>query len=158
MKAELLLMGKTKPAFFEEGMSEYVKRIRKYINLTITVMPDLKGTGNLGGSGIRVKEGSVILRNLKPGDFVILLDERGTGLTSAGFAEFLSGRLVHATNNLVFVAGGAYGFSEEVYRRKDFMLSLSPMTFSHQLVRLIFLEQLYRAFTIIHNEPYHLAH
>jgi len=158
MKTELVLTGKTKPAYIEEGMEEYIKRIRKHIRLTVHVLPDLKGAGKLSGSEIREKEGDLLLKNVKPKDFVILLDERGDRLTSAGFAEFLSGKMVHATANLVFVAGGAYGFSGGVYRRKDFMLSLSPMTFSHQLVRLVFLEQLYRALTIINNEPYHLAH
>lgn len=158
MKIELLLTGKTKQSFVEEGMSEYIKRTGKYITLTVNILPDQKVTGKLSRPEIRKKEGSMILKNLKLRDYVILLDERGTKFTSRKFAEFLAGKLASASGNLVFVAGGAEGFSEEVYMRKDFMISLSPMTFSHQLIRLIFLEQLYRAFTIIHNEPYHLGH
>jgi 23S rRNA (pseudouridine1915-N3)-methyltransferase len=158
MRLELLLSGKTKPGFIEEGMDEYIKRIGKYISLKVKVLPDVKSPGKAAGSLIREREGLIILKQLKPGDYVILLDQRGTGFTSDGFAEFLRDRQIHATAGLKFVIGGAGGFSEEVYRRKDMMLSLSSMTYSHQLVRLIFLEQLYRALTIIHNEPYHLGH
>ena len=130
MKAELILTGKTKPPYIEEGMSEYIKRIKRHVTLTVTVLPDLKGTGKQGGSETREKEGALLLKHLKPKDIVILLDERGTRLTSADFAEFLSGVQVHATGKVVFVTGGANGFSDEVYRRKNHILSLSPMTFS----------------------------
>jgi 23S rRNA (pseudouridine1915-N3)-methyltransferase len=158
VRIELLFTGKTKQAFVEEGMSEYIKRIGKYITLTVNIIPDQKITGKQSRTEIRKKEGVMILKKLKPRDYVVLLDERGAKFSSGKFAEFLAGKLMSASGNLVFVAGGAEGFSEEVYMRKDFMISLSPMTFSHQMIRLIFLEQLYRAFTIIHNEPYHLGH
>lgn len=155
MKITFLLTGKTKKGFIAEGIKTYEERIKHYVSFRIIELAEPKQSGKLNESAVRVKEGEQILKNLSTDDDVILLDERGEMLSSGEMAEFIMKKSIGSVKNLVFVAGGAYGFSKPVYERTNRMLSLSKMTFSHQIIRIIFLEQLYRAFTIIRNEPYH---
>ncbi|MGD0342073.1 MAG: 23S rRNA (pseudouridine(1915)-N(3))-methyltransferase RlmH, partial [Bacteroidales bacterium] len=147
--------GKTNERHVSEGFEIYNSRIRKYTVLEIMTIPDLKNTRNMPGHEQKTKEGGKILQLVSKDDYVVLLDERGKELRTAEFAEWLEKKYAGSVKRIVFVIGGAWGFSEEVYSRADFMISLSKMTFPHQLVRLLFAEQLYRAFTIIKGEPYH---
>lgn len=156
MRITLLESGKTKDSFIKEGVELFRSRIVHYLPFRIETLPDLKNTRNLTMKEVQEKEGQFILKALKPGDFMVLLDERGREFHSISFAEYLNG-LEGRVNHLLFVIGGPYGFSDEVYKRADALLSLSKLTFSHQLVRVIFLEQLYRAYTILKGEPYHHA-
>jgi 23S rRNA (pseudouridine1915-N3)-methyltransferase len=155
MKITFLLTGKTKKGFVEEGIKTYAERISHYIPFKIIELPDPKLSGKTGESVIKEKEGDLIMKSLSASDTVILLDERGKMLSSVEMADFIREKSVGSVKNLLFVAGGAYGFSRKIYDRANGMLSLSKMTFSHQIIRIMFLEQLYRAFTIIRNEPYH---
>jgi len=156
MRITLLESGKTKDSFIREGVELFRRRIVHYVPFRIETLPDLKHTRNLTMKEVQEQEGQFILKALKPGDYMILLDERGKEFHSISFAEYLNG-LEGRVNQLLFVIGGPYGFSEEVYKRADALLSLSKLTFSHQLVRVIFMEQLYRAYTILKGEPYHHA-
>lgn len=156
MRITLIECGKTKDAFIREGLGLFRKRVERYAPFRIDTIPDLKNTRNMTMQEVQEREGAQIMRRIKSGDFLILLDERGAQYTSIQFAEYLNsleGRVAH----LVFVIGGPYGFGAAPYQRADARLSLSTLTFSHQLVRLIFMEQLYRAFTILKGEPYHHA-
>ncbi len=155
MRISLLLIGKTAFPYINEGISLYEKRLGFYINYNRIEIPDIKGGASLSREQIKVKEGELILKNIKSSDEFILLDERGKLFTSEEWAEHLEKKITYSGKDIVFAIGGAYGFSQDVYRRADGMMSLSMMTFSHQIVRIIFLEQLYRAFTIIKGEPYH---
>lgn len=155
MKISLLLIGKTAFPYLNEGIALYEKRLGFYINYTRIEIPDLKSVSSLTKEQIKSKEGELILKNVKPGDELVLLDERGKQFASSEWASHLEKKLLYSGKDVVFVIGGAYGFSQEVYDRADEKISLSCMTFSHQMVRLIFLEQLYRAFTIMKGEPYH---
>jgi len=155
MKITLLLVGKTEEAYLREGISIYLNRLRHYIRIDFVEITELKNTRNLSPEQQRLKEAEFILKKLLPTDQVILLDEKGTTLTSQQFADFLDKKAIGSVNNLVFIVGGPYGFHESVYRRANDKISLSRMTFSHQMVRLFFAEQLYRAHTIIRGEPYH---
>ena len=155
MRITLLTVGKTDISWVREGLETYVSRIGHYVPFALKEIPELKGVSALDRGQIRQREGELILRQLNPSDEVILLDERGKEWRSVEFARWLEGRLSHSGRDLVFVVGGAYGFSEAVYARADGKLSLSQMTFSHQLVRTVFAEQLYRVFTIMKGEPYH---
>ncbi len=154
MKIRLLLTGKTKVSYLNEGLDEYVKRIRRYVPFELEVMNEKKARKLDDAPLVRRLEGEQVLKRIRPEDYVILLDERGESYSSEDFARYLEG-LEGRTSNLDFIVGGAFGFSDEVYQRASSLLSLSRMTFSHQMVRLIFLEQLYRAFTILRGEPYH---
>lgn len=154
MKITLLFTGKTKEKYLREGIDEYVKRIKRYVPFNSISIPDLKVTKKTGLDYIKIQEGSQLLQRIKAADFVILLDEKGSEYSSVGFAKYISD-LEGKTGHLVFVIGGAYGFSKELLNRANAKVSLSKMTFSHQIVRLIFTEQLYRACTIIKGEPYH---
>ena len=136
-------------------MEIFCKRIPHYIPFEMKVIPDLKNTRNLTEDQQKEKEGELILQQLTGGDELILLDEKGQQKSSVGFARFLEKKMLVGTKQLIFVIGGPYGFSAKVYEKAAQKMSLSAMTFSHQMVRLIFLEQLYRAFTIIKGEPYH---
>jgi len=156
MRITLIESGKTKDPFIREGVELFRQRLIHYVPFQIETLPDLKNTRNMTMKEVQEKEGKLLLKRLKSGDFMILLDERGKEYHSISFAEYLNG-LEGRVNHLLFVIGGPYGFSEEVYARADAKLSLSKMTFSHQLVRVIFMEQLYRAFTILKGEPYHHA-
>ncbi len=154
MKMTLLTVGRTSSAWIREAMDDYVSRLRHYVPLTVVEIRELKGAAALSRGQIKDREGELILRALRSGDEVILLDERGREFSSLEWARNVEEKTA-AGRDIVFVIGGAYGFSDAVYGRADSMLSLSRMTFSHQMVRVIFLEQLYRAFTIIKGEPYH---
>lgn len=155
MKIKLLLIGKTDSDILSKGVNDYVKRLKHYIPFEMSIIPDLKNTKNLSESQQKQKEGELILNILKPGDFVVLLDEKGKEYTSVEFSRFIEKQMISGLKNLIFVVGGPYGFSDEVYKKCNLKISLSRMTFSHQMVRLIFTEQLYRAMTIIKGEPYH---
>lgn len=155
MKISLLLIGKTAFPYLREGIALYEKRLGFYTNYTRVEILDIKSVSALSKEQIKIKEGELILKQVKPADGLILLDERGKQFTSEDWAQHLEKKIVYSGKDIVFVIGGAYGFSQAVYDRADEMMSLSRMTFSHQMVRLIFLEQLYRAFTIMKGEPYH---
>lgn len=154
MKIELWAIGKTERGWVEEGCAVYLNRLRKYGSTALTILPDVKEKA-LPPEVLRRKEGETVLKKLEPTDFLVLLDERGLELSSRGFAEWLEGRRGSSAKRLVFLIGGAFGFSEEVRARADEKLSLSKMTMPHQMVRAVFLEQLFRAFSILSNEPYH---
>mgnify|MGYP006426871549 FL=1 len=155
MKVKLIVIGKTKSKFLLDGENEYVKRLKHYCKFSELIITDIKNAGKLSKKELKEKEGNLILESLKNSDYVILLDDKGLALTSIEFSELLNKKMVSSTNELVFVVGGAFGFSESVYKRSNTKLSLSKMTFSHQMVRLIFKEQLYRAFSILKGEKYH---
>jgi 23S rRNA (pseudouridine1915-N3)-methyltransferase len=155
MKIALLLTGKTDNSFYAQAVDDYRKRVSHYLPFEITVIPDVKNSRNLSEPQQREKEGECILKALQPGDCCVLLDEKGKEYTSEGFAAFLENKIRTVRKRLVFVIGGPYGFSREVYDAASESMSLSRMTFSHQMVRLFFSEQLYRAMTILNNEPYH---
>ena len=151
MKTELIQIGKTVNKHFVAVINDYCERILHYMPFTVTTIPDLKNTKSLSEAQQKEREGELILKALQPSDTVVLLDERGTEFRSIEFASWLE-RQQHTARRLVFVIGGPYGFS---YSRADQMLSLSKMTFSHQMIRMTFCEQIYRACTIIRGEPYH---
>ncbi|MCB0556210.1 MAG: 23S rRNA (pseudouridine(1915)-N(3))-methyltransferase RlmH [Phaeodactylibacter sp.] len=155
MKTELWAIGKTNERYLEAGMEIYQKRLGHYLKFELTIIPDIKNAGKLGPELLKAREGEAILQRLQPGDFLVLLDENGKQYSSESFADFLNHKFHLSYKRLLFLIGGAYGFSPDVYQRADGKLSLSRMTFSHQMVRLFFLEQLYRAMTILNNEPYH---
>lgn len=154
MKTELILVGKTVNKHFVACINDYVERIGHYMPLTLTTIPELKNTKALSEEQQKEREGELILARLQPADTVVLLDEHGLELRSIEFAQYMERKQATA-RRLVFIIGGPYGFSPAVYQRANEKLSLSVMTFSHQMVRLIFTEQLYRACTIIKGEPYH---
>lgn len=154
MKTILILVGKTTNKIFQTGINDYTERIGHYIPFNITTIPELKNTKSLSEEQQKQKEGELILKEILSSDTVVLLDERGKDFRSIEYAEWLRQRQATA-RRLVFVIGGPYGFSKDVYDRANEKISLSKMTFSHQMVRLIFTEQLYRACTIIKGEPYH---
>ena len=154
MKCNLLLVGKTTDKHFAAGIDDYVSRIGHYMPFSLITIPELKNTKALTEEQQKEKEGELILKQLQPSDTLVLLDERGKMLRSAEFAQWLTGKQL-TSRRLVFCIGGPYGFSKAVYDRANERLSLSTMTFSHQMVRLVFTEQLYRACTIIKGEPYH---
>lgn len=155
MKVMLLAIGKTDENYLETGIQKYLSRISFYIPFEWRVIPDLKNRKNLSFEQQKTMEGNLILSQLQPGDELVLLDETGQGFSSREFSQYIEKKQLTMTKRVVFVIGGPYGFSASVYAAAHRKLSLSPMTFSHQMVRLIFLEQLYRALTIIKGEPYH---
>ena len=152
---KLIVIGKTKSKFLLDGENEYQKRLKHYCKFSELIINDIKNSGKLSKKELKEKEGNLILESIKKSDYLILLDDKGLTLTSVEFAEFLNKKMVSSTNELVFVVGGAFGFCESVYKQANTKLSLSKMTFSHQMVRMIFKEQLYRAFTILKGEKYH---
>jgi len=154
MKISLFCMGKTSFPFLREGIDLYKTRLVHYVNFELIEIPDKKQGGTDSASVIK-KEGEILISKLVPSDFLVLLDERGKQLNSEELAKFVESKINLPVKHLVFVVGGAYGFSEGIYKRANSSLSLSKLTFSHQMVRLLFMEQLYRAFTIIKGEPYH---
>jgi 23S rRNA (pseudouridine1915-N3)-methyltransferase len=155
MKVYLLLVGKTESQWLKGAIEIYEERLSHYTGYQRIEIPELKFASKLSQQQIKDKEGELILKNVKPNDELILLDEKGKEFSSEEFAAHLDKKSIYGTKSVIFVIGGAYGFSDEVYKRANEKLSLSKMTFSHQMVRLIFLEQLYRAHTIIKGEPYH---
>ncbi|MCF8380439.1 MAG: 23S rRNA (pseudouridine(1915)-N(3))-methyltransferase RlmH [Bacteroidales bacterium] len=154
MKINLLFTGKTKIQYIDQGVTDYFARLKHYIPIDIIIVPDLKKVKNLSESEIKKKEGEGILKALPVNSIIVLLDERGKEYSSVAFSEFINKKLIES-RDLCFVVGGAYGFSEEVYQKASAKISLSKLTFSHQMIRMIIAEQLYRAFTILRNEPYH---
>lgn len=155
MNIELIVIGKTDSKEVASLVEMYAKRVNFYCKFAITALPDVKNTRNLTVKQQRAAEGEMLLRQFAEGDYVVLLDERGEEMRSVEFAYWLQKRMNSGMRRLVLVIGGPYGFSEAVYARANARLSLSRMTFSHQIVRALFAEQIYRAFTILHNEPYH---
>lgn len=155
MKVRVLFTGKTSEAWIRQGIGQYAERIRHYLPFSLEELPDLKQTASLGEEQIRQREGEMILKSLRSNDHLVLLDEHGKEFTSLDWARNLELKNARLLKDLVFVIGGPYGFSQAVHARADEHLSLSRMTCSHQLVRVVFLEQLYRALTIIKGEPYH---
>ena len=155
MKVKLICIGKTGKKFLEDGENEYMQRVKHYVQIERVEIPDLKNARKLTFEQIKQMEGKEILSKLGSGEQLILLDERGSLLSSVEFANFVQQRFNAGGKALVFVIGGAYGFSPEVYDAAQGKISLSKMTFSHQMIRMIFFEQLYRAMTILKGEPYH---
>ena len=155
MKIEILAIGKTQSKYLAEGIEGYCNRIGLYLPFELTVLPDIKTTRTLSEAVQKQKEGQLMLAAMQPSDFVVLLDERGREFTSREFAGFIEKKMASGLKRLLLVIGGPYGFSEEVYARADGKISLSRMTFSHEMVRLFITEQIYRAMTILRGEPYH---
>ena len=155
MKICHLVIGKTDEEYLQKGIELFMKRIPHYISFEMKVIPDLKNSKNLSEEQQKAKEGELILQQLTSSDELLLLDEQGFEISSVDFARFLEKKMISGIKRLVLLIGGPYGFSESVYARANGKVSLSKMTFSHQMVRLIFLEQLYRAMTILKGEPYH---
>ena len=155
MKIRVLFTGKTTEAWIRQGIDRYADRIRHYVGVELVEIPDLKQTASLTEEQVKMREGELILKALRPSDHLVLLDERGARFSSVDWARNLEQKAAHLPKDCVFVVGGPYGFSPAVQERSNERLSLSPMTFSHQLVRVVFLEQLYRAMTIMKGEPYH---
>lgn len=155
MKVKLLLTGKTNSDYLKSGIDDYIKRLKHYLPFEILVIPELKNNKKMSEDQQKKKEGDLILTQINTSDFVVLLDENGKDFSSIAFSDFLRKKMVSGLKSMIFVVGGPYGFSEEVYKRTNMKISLSKMTFSHQMVRLIFVEQLYRAMTILKGEPYH---
>lgn len=155
MKITLLTVGKTDKDWVKQGIDIYASRMKHYFPFAIVEIPELKNASSLSEDQIKTKEGELILKNIKPTEDVILLDERGREFSSMEFAKVLQDKISYTGKDIVFVIGGAYGFAEAVRQRSNSKISLSRMTFSHQMVRAIFVEQLYRAFTIMKGEPYH---
>lgn len=155
MKIKLIVIGKTDSLQLKDLTDDYLNRLKHYISFEMEVIPDIKKTKNLSEVNQKKMEGEEILKRMNRGDELILLDENGKSFTSEGFSGLLQKKMNSGLKNLIFVIGGPYGFSDEVYARASSKLSLSKMTFSHQMIRLFFVEQVYRAFTILRNEPYH---
>ncbi|MCH2197065.1 23S rRNA (pseudouridine(1915)-N(3))-methyltransferase RlmH [Kordia sp.] len=155
MNIKLLAIGRTDDKQLQQLIDQYVKRLSHYIKFDLEIIPDLKNTKNLSEVQQKEKEGELILKKLSSSDILILLDENGKQFTSVELSTYLQKRMNSGIKTLVFVIGGPYGFSENVYAKAQGKVSLSKMTFSHQMVRLFVVEQLYRAFTILRNEPYH---
>ena len=155
MNIKLLAIGKTDNKALQSLIDDYTKRLSFYIKFDMEIISDIKNVKNLSESQQKEKEGELILAKLTPTDQLILLDENGTAFSSVGFSDYLQKKMNSGVKTLVFVIGGPYGFSDEVYQKAQGKISLSLMTFSHQMVRLFFIEQLYRGFTILQNEPYH---
>ncbi len=155
MKITLLTIGKTEDKYLSDGIDIYLKRLKHYIPFKIVEIPELKGTKNLSRDQQKTKEAELIFKNINTTDHVILLDENGEELSSKQFSAFLNKKMVGGQQHLVFIVGGPYGFSDDMYKRSNQKISLSKMTFSHQMIRLFFSEQLYRAYTILKGEPYH---
>ncbi|MFK8037692.1 MAG: 23S rRNA (pseudouridine(1915)-N(3))-methyltransferase RlmH [Crocinitomicaceae bacterium] len=155
MNIKVITIGKTNKSFLMEGESEYLKRLKRYAPIEKIELPDIKGAKKMSQSEIKQKEGALILSKLIATDIVILLDDKGKDYSSIQFSKWLQNKMNTSIKSLVFIVGGAYGFSAELYARSQEKLSISKMTFSHQMIRMIFFEQLYRAFSILNNEPYH---
>jgi len=154
MKIRLLLAGKT-AVHISEGMAIYEKRLKFYTSIETRIIPEIRLSKSMDTARLKSAESAAFMKQVKDSDYLILLDEQGRMFTSSGFAKLIENHLTGAKNEVVFAIGGAHGFDESIKRRANLILSLSSLTFPHQLARLIFTEQLYRAFTIIRNEPYH---
>ncbi|WP_321370850.1 23S rRNA (pseudouridine(1915)-N(3))-methyltransferase RlmH [uncultured Draconibacterium sp.] len=155
MKITLLVVGKTDASYLRDGMNEYLKRLKHYVNFEMEVIPDIKKGKNTNAELQKSKEGELILSKLTAGKELHLFDEKGKMFSSVEFSRFLEKKMISGPKELVLVVGGPYGFSDEVYKRASTKISLSRLTFSHQMVRLLCVEQIYRAMTILKGEPYH---
>ena len=155
MKIVLLTIGKSSEKYLIEGISQYQKRLKHYTQFEMLEILNIKNAKNFSNAELMKKEGELILKQLKNSDHLILLDDKGKDFTSSKFAEKLQNWMLSGKKRLVFIVGGAYGFSEDLIARGNEKISLSKMTFSHQMVRLFFVEQIYRGYTILNNEPYH---
>jgi len=155
MNISLIVVGKTDEEYLKTGISRYEQRLVHYTGFNIRIIPSLKNTKNITSAQQKEKEAELILQAIEGCDQIILLDEKGKEYRSSEFANFLQQHMNSGIKHLAFVVGGPFGFSESIYRKATGKLSLSAMTFSHQMIRLLFVEQLYRAFTILKNEPYH---
>ncbi len=155
MEIILLTVGKTTTDYIKTGIEEYCKRLRRYASFSIKSLPDVKNARKLAEDQQKREEGKLLLAEFSQSDIMVLLDERGEMLTSRGFSDFLQKAMLSGRKRIIFVIGGPYGFSDEVYARADAKLSFSRMTFSHEMIRLFFTEQVYRAMTILKGEPYH---
>jgi 23S rRNA (pseudouridine1915-N3)-methyltransferase len=155
MKATLILVGKTVDKRFAELISEYTNRLKHYISFEINTIPELKNTKNLTSEQQKNSEAELIIKNLQPSDYVVLLDEHGKEMRSVEMADWMKRKMNTINKRIVFIIGGPYGFSQKIYDIAHEKLSMSKMTFSHQMIRLIFVEQLYRSMTILNGEPYH---
>ncbi len=155
MKISLVQIGGTVDNYLKTGVAEYVNRLSHYTKFSIVEIPDIRNSSKLSMDELKKREGEEILKKISSDDFVLLLDSQGKMYSSEEFAEFLQTNMNRSLKHLVFVIGGAFGFSDAVYARANGKFSLSKLTFSHRMIRLLFTEQLYRAFTILNNEPYH---
>lgn len=155
MKISLICIGKTDDKFIQEGIDKYLKRLKHYVTFNIMVLPDIKNVKNMSEFQQMEKEAELFLKSIQATDFVVLLDEKGREFRSVEFSEYLQKRMLASVNHMVFLIGGPYGFASKVKERSNFSISLSKLTFSHQMVRLFFVEQIYRAFSIMKGEPYH---
>ena len=155
MKIKLITIGKTDNKNLQALIEDYSKRLGFYISFNFEIIPDIKNVKNLSEAQQKQAEGNEILKRVIKSDIMVLLDENGKMYSSVQFSQFLQKKMNSGLKTLVFIIGGPYGFSDEIYKRANGKVSLSPMTFSHQMVRLFFIEQLYRGFTILRNEPYH---
>lgn len=155
MKIQLICVGKTERAYLKEGESEYLKRLKHYCSFEKIEISELKNAKKLSEDQIKIEEGKLILAKVDRSTQLILLDENGKSFSSVGFSKYLQKKFNQGGKSIVFVVGGAYGFSDELYARSNGKISLSEMTFSHQMVRIFFIEQIYRALTILKGEPYH---
>lgn len=155
MKIKIIAIGKTHKSFLMEGENEYIKRIKKYIPIEKVEIPDLKNAKKLSQQLIKEKEGKLLISKIEPHSLIVLLDEKGKEFTSMKFSGWIQDKMNRGYKNIIFLIGGAYGFSDEVYTLANEKIALSKMTFSHQMIRMLFTEQIYRAFTILNNEPYH---
>ena len=155
MKGMLIVVGKTTDKRFEAIIQEYVERICHYIPFSVEIIPELKSTKGLNQNEQKEREGELIMRSLQAGDYVVLLDEDGSERTSMEFAAWMQKKMSAGPKRLVFIVGGPYGFSDAIHKRGNEEVSLSRMTLSHQMVRMFFVEQIYRAMTILNGEPYH---
>ncbi len=155
MKTEFWYIGKTAFPYLEKGIGIYEKRLERYLPFQSVLIPDVKNAKKLPPEQLKIKEGEAVLNKINPTDYFVLLDEKGKEMTSVHFAKFMEQKLQLGNRKLIFLVGGAFGFSEAIYQRADLKLSMSKMTFSHQMIRLFFLEQLFRAMSILKGEPYH---
>tara|TARA_B100001758_G_scaffold243724_1_gene253903 strand:+ start:661 stop:1134 length:474 start_codon:yes stop_codon:yes gene_type:complete len=155
MKIVLLAIGRTNEQYLIEGIAKYQKRLKHYTQFEIFEIPYVKNAKNFSNAELMKREGELILKQLRPSDYLVILDDKGKSFTSIKFSEKLQAWILSGKKRLVFVVGGAYGFSDEVYVRGNEKISLSKMTLSHQMVRLFFVEQIYRGYTIINHQPYH---
>lgn len=155
MKIKLIAIGKTDSKDLQPLIEEYSKRLSFYVSFNFEIIPDIKNAKNVSKKQQKIAEGNELLKRIEKSDTIIILDEKGKTFSSVDFSVFLQKKMNSGLKNLIFIIGGPYGFSEEIYQRANAKISLSTMTFSHQMVRLFFIEQLYRGFTILRNEPYH---
>lgn len=155
MQIDLIVIGKTNAQYLITGINEYIGRLKHYVPFNFQVIPDIKNAKSLSQEQLKIKEGDLILKQVEKSDLLVLLDENGKQFSSVAFSEYLQAHMLAGRKRVIFVIGGAYGFSDAVYQRSNGKVGLSKMTFSHQMVRLIFVEQLYRGMTILKGEPYH---